>query len=315
MDAEDDIIDLTPDLLLSAYASGVFPMAEGRHDGSIGWYDPPLRGVLPLDALHVPARLRRTVRAQIYDVTFNCDFSYVIRACADARVETWINDIIIDLYTKTHHRGFAHSVEVRDKQTRQIVGGLYGIALGGAFFGESMFSHARDASKVGFVHLAARLRARGFTLWDAQFVNPHLLQFGCIEIPRREYHKQLQAALMRRDVRFMRGGDLFGAGFGIEGFDIYIFRSRCGVACVGCACFGSGGFGRCRRVGFIRRRFGRELLRLRRRRGFFAVNHPHIIDRMVHRRQGGVRCEHPARKDPARFILVGFTLPYLQEGG
>ncbi len=210
MDAEDDIIDLTPDLLLSAYASGVFPMAEGRHDGSIGWYDPPLRGVLPLDALHVPARLRRTVRAQIYDVTFNCDFSYVIRACADARVETWINDIIIDLYTKTHHRGFAHSVEVRDKQTRQIVGGLYGIALGGAFFGESMFSHARDASKVGFVHLAARLRARGFTLWDAQFVNPHLLQFGCIEIPRREYHKQLQAALMRRDVRFMRGGTYSG---------------------------------------------------------------------------------------------------------
>lgn len=206
MDAEDDIIDLTPDLLLSAYASGVFPMAEGRHDGSIGWYDPPLRGVLPLDALHVPARLRRTVRSQVYDVTFNCDFSYVIRACADARVETWINDIIIDLYTKTHHRGFAHSVEVRDKQTRQIVGGLYGIALGGAFFGESMFSHARDASKVGFVHLAARLRARGFSLWDAQFVNPHLLQFGCIEIPRREYHKQLQAALMRRDVRFMRGG-------------------------------------------------------------------------------------------------------------
>lgn len=206
MDAEDDIIDLTPDLLLSAYAAGVFPMAEGRHDGSIGWYDPPMRGILPLDALHVPARLRRTVRAQVYDVTFNTDFAYVIRACADARVETWINDIIIDLYTKTHHRGFAHSAEVRDKQSGQIVGGLYGIALGGAFFGESMFSHARDASKVGFVHLAARLRARGFTLWDAQFVNPHLLQFGCIEMPRREYHKRLQAALARSDVRFMRGG-------------------------------------------------------------------------------------------------------------
>ncbi len=210
MHTEDDMIDLTPDLLLSAYAAGVFPMAEGRHDGSIGWYDPPLRGILPLDALHVPARLRRTVRARIYDVTFNTDFAYVIRACADARAETWINDIIIDLYTKTHRRGFAHSTEVRDKQTGQIVGGLYGISLGGAFFGESMFSHARDASKVGFVHLAARLRARGFSLWDAQFVNPHLLQFGCIEIPRREYHKRLQAALAHSDVRFMRGGHYSG---------------------------------------------------------------------------------------------------------
>ena len=201
---DDEGIALTPELLLGAYAAGVFPMAEGRHAEGIGWYDPPQRGILPLDALHIPARLRRTVRARIYDVTFNRDFGAVIRACADARRETWINDTIIDLYEQTHRKGFAHSVEVRDTKTGEIVGGLYGIALGGAFFGESMFSRARDASKVGFVHLAARLRARGFVLWDAQFVNSHLLQFGCIDIPRTEYHRRLQAALARIDVRFMR---------------------------------------------------------------------------------------------------------------
>lgn len=195
-------IDLTPELLLGAYAAGVFPMAEGRHAADVGWYDPETRGILPLEALHIPARLRRTVRARLYDVTFNHDFPAVIRACADARRETWINDTIIALYERTHYRGFAHSVEVREKQTGALVGGLYGIALGGAFFGESMFSAARDASKVGFVHLAARLRARGFVLWDAQFVNSHLLQFGCIEIPRTEYHRRLQAALLRSDVRF-----------------------------------------------------------------------------------------------------------------
>ncbi len=237
MDNENDMLDLTPDLLLSAYAAGVFPMAEGRHDGSVGWYDPPLRGILPLDALHVPTRLRRTVRAQIYDVTFNTDFAYVIRACADARAETWINDIIIDLYTKTHQRGFAHSAEVRDKQTGQIVGGLYGISLGGAFFGESMFSHARDASKVGFVHLAARLRARGFSLWDAQFVNPHLLQFGCIEIPRREYHKRLQAALARSDVRFMRGNNNYSGLASVSRDSIY---TPSGAGTVGRAASGTG---------------------------------------------------------------------------
>jgi len=195
-------IDLTPELLLGAYAAGVFPMAEGRHASDVGWYDPERRGILPLDGLHIPARLRRTVRARLYDVTFNRDFPAVIRACADARRETWINDTIIALYERTHYRGFAHSVEVREKETGALVGGLYGIALGGAFFGESMFSTARDASKVGFVHLAARLRARGFILWDAQFVNSHLLQFGCIEIPRTEYHRRLQAALLRSDVRF-----------------------------------------------------------------------------------------------------------------
>lgn len=206
-------IVLTPELLLGAYAAGVFPMAEGRHAAAIGWYDPQRRGILPLDALHIPARLRRSVRAQIYDVTFNRDFAAVIRGCADARAETWINDDIIALYTETHRRGFAHSVEVRDRACGTIVGGLYGIALGGAFFGESMFSRARDASKIGFVHLAARLRARGFALWDAQFVNPHLLQFGCIEIPRREYHRRLAAALSMTDVRFMhRRGAYSAAG-------------------------------------------------------------------------------------------------------
>lgn len=205
-------IALTPELLLGAYAAGVFPMAEGRHAEGLGWYDPDRRGILPLDSLHVPARLRRTVRARIYDVTFNRDFAAVIRACADARAETWINDDIIALYTETHRRGFAHSVEVRAPETGALVGGLYGIALGGAFFGESMFSHARDASKTGLVHLAARLRARGFALWDAQFVNPHLLQFGCIEISRAEYQRRLRAALSMTDVRFIRRGAYSAAG-------------------------------------------------------------------------------------------------------
>jgi len=211
-DEGDGDIALTPELLLGAYAAGVFPMAEGRHAEGIGWYDPDRRGILPLDALRVPARLRRTVRARIYDVTFNRDFAAVIRGCADARAETWINDDIIALYTETHRRGFAHSAEVRDRKTGALVGGLYGIALGGAFFGESMFSRARDASKVGFVHLAARLRARGFTLWDAQFVNEHLLQFGCIEIARAEYQQRLRAALLMADVRFMRRGAYSAAG-------------------------------------------------------------------------------------------------------
>lgn len=209
---DEEGIVLTPDLLLGAYAAGVFPMAEGRHADGMGWYDPERRGILPLDTLHIPSRLRRSVRSRLYDVTFNRDFAHVIRSCADARAETWINDDIIALYTETHRRGFAHSVEVRERGSSTIVGGLYGIALGGAFFGESMFSHARDASKVGFVHLAARLRARGFALWDAQFVNPHLLQFGCIEIPRAAYHRRLRDALLMTDVRFMRRRGGYSSG-------------------------------------------------------------------------------------------------------
>jgi leucyl/phenylalanyl-tRNA---protein transferase len=186
--------DVTPEMLLRAYAMGVFPMAEGRHAEGLGWYDPDMRGILPLENFHVPKRLARTVLQRVYDVTINQDFAGVIRACADARRDTWINDQIIDLYVETHRLGYAHSIETRDKQG-QLVGGVYGLSMGGAFFGESMFSTARDASKVALVHLAAQCWKQGVTLLDAQFVNPHLLQFGCVEIPRAAYHEKLQAAL------------------------------------------------------------------------------------------------------------------------
>ena len=194
---------LTPDILLQAYRLGVFPMAESRDATEIGWYDPPMRGVLPIHRLHVPARLARTVRQGVYRVTFDRAFADVIRACADARPETWINDDIIRLYTETHRLGAAHSVEAWD-QDGHLAGGLYGIAQGGAFFGESMFSRKTDASKVAFVHLVARLWRRGFTLLDAQFVNAHLRQFGVMEIPRHEYHRRLRAALAL-DVSFGGG--------------------------------------------------------------------------------------------------------------
>lgn len=185
--------DITPDMLLRAYAAGIFPMAEGRHGDELSWYDPPMRGILPFDGFHVPKRLVKTLRRQRYTVTFDRAFDAVIRGCADARPDTWINDKIIHLYGAAHHMGYAHSAEVWDGET--LIGGTYGISLGGAFFGESMFSRKPDASKIALVHLMARLRRRGFTLFDTQFVNDHLLQFGCVEIPRAEYRRRLKAAL------------------------------------------------------------------------------------------------------------------------
>ena len=195
---------LTPEIVLSAYAKGVFPMAEDRDDPELFWVDPRLRGVIPLDAFHVPRRLRRTVRRKRFEVTFDRDFHAVIEACADAtqaRPQTWINERIITLYTSLYHLGHAHSVECwRDGA---LAGGLYGITLGGAFFGESMFSHETDASKVALVHLVARLRAGGFTLLDSQFVTAHLSQFGAREIPRAAYRVQLAEAL-KVDADFYR---------------------------------------------------------------------------------------------------------------
>ena len=187
---------LTPSMLLRAYAIGVFPMAEDRDDPELFWVDPRLRGVIPLDRFHVPRRLRRTVRSKRFEVTFDRDFNAVIESCADAskfRPQTWINERIITLYTSLHHMGHAHSVECWRDGT--LAGGLYGITLGGAFFGESMFSHATDASKVALVHLVARLRAGGFTLLDSQFITAHLSQFGAREIPRATYRIRLAEAL------------------------------------------------------------------------------------------------------------------------
>lgn len=192
--------EITPDMLLQAYAVGIFPMAQGRHDRDIDWYDPPMRGIMPIADMHVPERLARKVRQFRHTVTFDRAFTEVMHGCASARKDTWISDRIIALYSAVHHQGFAHSVEVWDGT--QLVGGIYGIALGGAFFGESMFSRQTDASKIALVHLTARLWRRGFTLFDAQFVNEHLLQFGCGEITRLQYQRRLKAALAL-DVRLV----------------------------------------------------------------------------------------------------------------
>jgi leucyl/phenylalanyl-tRNA---protein transferase len=182
---------LTPQLLVRAYCSGVFPMADHR-DGRIGWYRPDPRAVMPLDAFHVPRSLRRTIRRGVFETTVNLDFPAVIAACA-AREETWISDEVVEAYTALHRLGLAHSVETwRDGR---LAGGLYGVALGAAFFGESMFSRETDASKVALVALVERLRERGYTLLDTQFITSHLARFGAVEISRRVYERRLAAAL------------------------------------------------------------------------------------------------------------------------
>ncbi|HWI29314.1 MAG TPA: leucyl/phenylalanyl-tRNA--protein transferase [Stellaceae bacterium] len=192
------MIALTPELLLRAYAAGIFPMAEDAEDRDVFWVDPEQRGVLPLDNFHLPRRLRRIIRHQLFEVRCDSAFREVVRGCAEPRPErpkTWINDEIVRLYSELFELGFAHSVECWHGGA--LVGGLYGVALGGAFFGESMFSRVSEASKVALVELVARLRKGGFRLLDTQFVTAHLERFGAIEIPRRQYHRELAAALER----------------------------------------------------------------------------------------------------------------------
>ncbi len=186
---------LTPELLVYGYAHGIFPMADPDEDDAVYWYAPDPRGVLPLGGFHVPKTLAKLVRRASFEVVVDRDFEAVMRACAAApdRESTWISDEVVAAYTALHRRGAAHSVECR--QDGALVGGLYGVALGGAFFGESMFHRARDASKVALVHLVERLRRGGFTLLDVQFVTPHLAQFGAVEITRAEYERRLAAAL------------------------------------------------------------------------------------------------------------------------
>jgi leucyl/phenylalanyl-tRNA--protein transferase len=190
------MIALTPELLLRAYAAGIFPMAETADDPDVFWVDPEQRGILPLDGFHLPRRLARTLRQDVFDVRCNAAFEAVVRGCAEPTAErpkTWINDEIVRLYAALHRLGFAHSVETwRDGE---LVGGLYGVALGAAFFGESMYSRVTDASKVALAHLVARLRLGGFRLLDTQFVTGHLQQFGALEISRAQYHRRLTAAL------------------------------------------------------------------------------------------------------------------------
>lgn len=187
---------LTPDLLLRAYAGGVFPMAENAGDADVFWVEPKKRGVIPLDRFHVPRSLAKTVRADRFEVRVNTAFADVMHACAEHhpnRPQTWINEAILSGYKALHDIGHAHSVECW--QHGALVGGLYGVSLRGAFFGESMFSRATDASKVALVHLVGRLRAGGFTLLDTQFLTPHLAHFGALEIPKQRYQSKLQTAL------------------------------------------------------------------------------------------------------------------------
>ncbi len=195
---------ITPELVLKAYAYGVFPMAKSRNDAKVFWVQPKLRGVIPLAQFHVSRSLRRTLRRGIFRVTVNADFAGVLAGCAEStesRTDTWINGQITTLFIQLHDAGLAHSIEVwRDDADGmpELVGGLYGLAMGAAFFGESMFSRATDASKVALAHLAAILVKGDFTLLDTQFVSDHLKAFGAIEIPQKEYLAQLSVALARK---------------------------------------------------------------------------------------------------------------------
>src|SRR5262245_24950281 len=197
MASRDDIaIEITPQVLLKAYACGIFPMAESADDPALYWIEPPLRGILPLNGVHIPRRLARTVRQRTFQVRIDSDFEGVINGCAASRPgrrTTWINPKIRSLYRELYRTGYCHTVETW--VDGRLVGGLYGVALNGAFFGESMFSYERDASKVALIYLCARLAYGGFRLLDTQFVTDHLRQFGTIELNREEFHRLLEKAL------------------------------------------------------------------------------------------------------------------------
>lgn len=197
MASRDDImIEITPQVLLKAYSCGIFPMAESAYDPALYWIEPQHRGILPLDQVHVSRRLRRTIRNSDFEVRVDTEFDGVIEGCAASRPgrrSTWINSRIRQLYRELFDLGHCHTVEVWDGA--RLIGGLYGVALGGAFFGESMFSVERDVSKVALVHLCGRLIAGGFVLLDTQFVTEHLRQFGTVEVDREEFQSRLEKAL------------------------------------------------------------------------------------------------------------------------
>ncbi len=206
-------VEITPEVLLKAYACGIFPMAESADDPTIFWVEPPDRGIIPLEGFHIPSRLARTVRANRFTIRVNHDFDAVLDGCAEpapGRARTWINERIRKLYRGLYDIGHCHSVEAyRDGA---LVGGLYGVHLGGAFFGESMFHRERDASKVALVHLVARLKAGGFKLLDTQFVTDHLKTFGAVEVSSHRYNKLLEAATaVEADVGALTAGHLSGA--------------------------------------------------------------------------------------------------------
>jgi leucyl/phenylalanyl-tRNA---protein transferase len=194
---------LTPDIVLRAYAAGLFPMAESADDPDIFWVEPEVRGVIPLGDFHVPKRLRRTIKRHPYEIRFNTAFEAVMRGCAapaPGRPSTWINETIFELYSSLNRLGHAHSVEAW--RGGDLVGGLYGVSLRAAFFGESMFSLATDSSKICLVALVERLNARGFRLLDTQFTTEHLKTFGALDVPRDDYELLLAEALEGRDLPF-----------------------------------------------------------------------------------------------------------------
>ncbi|MFN9163592.1 MAG: leucyl/phenylalanyl-tRNA--protein transferase [Alphaproteobacteria bacterium] len=206
---------LPADLLLEVYREGIFPMADHREDAEVGWVDPERRGILPLELFHVPRRLARTMRKSTFTVTVDQAFEQVISLCAEQvqdRPVTWINHAIEASYVELFKAGHAHSVEVWDGE--DLVGGLYGPSIGAAFFGESMFSRATDASKMALVHLVARLRAGGYRLLDTQFITAHLAQFGAVEISRAAYRRLLKPAVRAKADFYVLGGtgDVLAAG-------------------------------------------------------------------------------------------------------
>jgi leucyl/phenylalanyl-tRNA--protein transferase len=195
--------DITVDILLRAYSVGLFPMADAADDPELFWVEPELRGIIPLDTFHVSKSLAKTIRRKPFDIRFDTAFEAVMAGCAAAapdRPSTWINETIRRLYTELHHIGHAHSVEAWEG--KELVGGLYGVSLGSAFFGESMFSRRTDASKICLVHLVERLREKGFTLLDTQFTTDHLKNFGAIDMPKDDYAKILEKAVDRPSIRF-----------------------------------------------------------------------------------------------------------------
>jgi leucyl/phenylalanyl-tRNA---protein transferase len=196
--------EITAETLIRGYALGIFPMAEGRGDATIHWVDPARRGVLPLDGFHISRSLRKRLRRGGLEITVNRDFAGVVAACAD-RTETWISRPIEALYTDLHRAGLAHSVEVRSDG--RLIGGVYGVALGAAFFGESMFSRDTDGSKIALLAAVRRLRAGQFRLFDTQFLTPHLASLGAVEIPRSDYHRQLNEALASSATFWPEGHD------------------------------------------------------------------------------------------------------------
>ena len=196
------LVEITPEVLLKAYACGIFPMAEAADDPTLYWIEPEQRGVIPLHGFHISKRLARTVRTTQFSVVVNRDFDAVIDGCAEpqtGRSRTWINERIRTLYRRLYEHGHCHTVEVYDGEL--LVGGLYGVSLGAVFFGESMFHRTRDASKIALVHLVARLKAGSYQLLDTQFITGHLATFGAYEVPRRQYQKMLEVALTG-DARF-----------------------------------------------------------------------------------------------------------------